>query len=240
MQETILQLENVRVAYGGVTALDGCTLDVRGGEVVAVMGPNGAGKSTTLKAAFGLAPVVGGTVRWHGTKIDPKPHEMLERGMSFVPQGRRVFRTLSVEENIELGGHALKNNEERRRRREEILELFPVLAKKRKEASGGLSGGQQQLLAIARGLMIEPRLLLLDEPTLGLSPVAVKEVFEQITRINAQHGTAIMVVEHNVKTLLHFVDRAFVLDHGKVAASGDPKDLDESGALERIIMGSAS
>lgn len=237
MKDILLQLKDVHVHYGGVHALDGATVSVDEGEVVALMGPNGAGKSTVLKAIFGIAPVHSGDVLWHGAKFMPVPHEVVERGIAFVPQGRRVFKYLTVEENLEIGGFVVKDKKELRRRMDEAMELFPALKAKRNAKSGTLSGGQQQMLAIARGLMVDPKVLLLDEPSLGLAPKIVKEVFQNIKQINERHKTAIVVVEHNMKSILDIVHRAYVLASGKVAAEGKPQELISSGVLEKIFLG---
>ena len=237
MKDILLQLKDVHVHYGGVHALDGATVSVDEGEVVALMGPNGAGKSTVLKAIFGIAPVQSGDVLWHGVKFKPVPHEVVERGIAFVPQGRRVFKYLTVEENLEIGGFVVKDKKELRGRRDEAMELFPALKAKRNAKSGTLSGGQQQMLAIARGLMVDPKVLLLDEPSLGLAPKIVKEVFQNIKQINERHKTAIVVVEHNIKSILDIVHRAYVLAAGKVAAEGKPQELISSGVLEKIFLG---
>ncbi len=237
MKDILLQLKDVHVHYGGVHALDGASLQVDEGEVIALMGPNGAGKSTVLKAIFGIAPMHSGDVLWHGAKFVPVPHEVVERGIAFVPQGRRVFKYLTVEENLEIGGFVVKDKKELRRRMDEAMELFPALKAKRNAKSGTLSGGQQQMLAIARGLMVDPKVLLLDEPSLGLAPKVVKEVFENIRRINERHKTAIVVVEHNIKSILSIVHRAYVLASGKVAAEGKPQELLSSGVLEKIFLG---
>jgi branched-chain amino acid transport system ATP-binding protein len=237
MKEALLKIEDVSVYYGGVRALDGATISLDEGEIVALMGPNGAGKSTVLKAIFGLAPIKRGKVLWHEKRMKPVPHEVVARGISFVPQGRRVFSHLTVEENLEMGGYTERNKSEVKRRMEEIFETFPMLRPKRKAKSGTLSGGQQQMLAIARGLMTEPKALLLDEPTLGLAPKIVKEVFRKIKDINERHKTAIMVVEHNIKSLLDIVERAYVLDKGKVVTEDTPKNLLESDTLEKVFLG---
>ena len=236
-KENLLELKNVKVHYGGVHALDGASVAIDEGEVVALMGPNGAGKSTVLKAIFGIAPIAEGEVLWHGKKIDPVPHEVVARGIAFVPQGRRVFKWLTVEENLEIGGFMVRDKKELRRRMDEAMDLFPALKAKRNAQSGTLSGGQQQMLALARGLMIDPKVLLLDEPSLGLAPKIVKEVFEKIGEINRRHGTAIMVVEHNIKSILSIVHRAYVMDRGAVAAEGKPAEIIESGILEKVFLG---
>lgn len=235
--EVLLQLKNVHVHYGGVKALDGVDVAVDEGEVVALMGPNGAGKSTVLKAMFGLAPLGSGEVLWHERPISPVPYEMVGLGVAFVPQGRRVFTHLTVEENLEIGGFVIQNKKEITRRKNEVLDLFPALHHKRKNKSGTLSGGQQQMLAIARGLMTDPKVLLLDEPSLGLAPKIVKEVFSTIRDINQRHKTAIVIVEHNLKSLLEIVDRAYVLDKGLVVAKGTGKEIINSDILEKVFLG---
>lgn len=236
-KETLLKLNNIHVHYGGVKALDGASVSIDEGEVVALMGPNGAGKSTILKTIFGLAPIESGNVAWEGREFTPISHEVVHRGISFVPQGRRVFRHLSVYENIELGGWGITSSSERKERMESVLDIFPALREKLHAKSGTLSGGQQQMLAIARGLMTDPKLLLLDEPSLGLAPKIVKEVFAKIREINERRKTAIVVVEHNLKSLLEITSRAYILAKGKVVAHGEPKELVGTGILEKVFLG---
>ncbi|MDB5254313.1 MAG: Fe(3+)-transporting ATPase, branched-chain amino acid transport system ATP-binding protein [Parcubacteria group bacterium] len=236
-KEILLKIKDVHVHYGGVKALNGADISIDEGEVVALMGPNGAGKSTVLKAIFGIAPIDSGHILWHEQQISPVSHEMVERGIAFVPQGRRVFKHLTVRENLEVGGFVIKDKKIIEKRIEEVLDLFPALRHKIKEKSGSLSGGQQQMLAIARGLMIDPKVLLLDEPSLGLAPKIVKEVFEKIKEINERRKTAIVVVEHNIKSILEIVQRAYVLDKGKVVASDTPKNLIASNVLEKVFLG---
>jgi len=237
MKEIFLETKNIHVHYGGVHALDGVDIAVREGEMVALMGPNGAGKSTVLKAVFGLAPIASGEILWHGSPVRPVSYEMVERGVSFVPQGRRVFKYLTVEENLEIGGITVRDKKELKRRIDEAMDIFPVLRHKRKHKSGELSGGEQQMVALARGIITDPKVLLLDEPSLGLAPKIVKEVFEKIKEINERHGTAIVVVEHNIKSLLEIVHRAYILDKGKVIKEGEPSVLITSGILEKVFLG---
>ena len=237
--EKLLQLENAAVDYGGIHALAGVDIEIDEGEIVALMGPNGAGKSTILKALFGLTKMSHGQVLWHESSIAPIPHEMVARGISFVPQGRRVFTHLTVSENLDIGGFVIKDKKEIKRRKEEILDTFPALKLKLKQKSGLLSGGQQQMLALARGLMVEPKILLLDEPSLGLAPKIVKEVFGIIKEINKRHKTAIMVVEHNIKSLLNVAHRGYVLDKGKIVVSDTSANLYNSDILERVFLGLA-
>jgi len=233
----ILQTKNIHVSFGGVKALQGVDITVNTGEVVALMGPNGAGKSTVLKAIFGLVDREEGKVIWNTDEVDMKPYEMVELGVSFVPQGKRVFKNLTVYENIEIGGHSIKNKKVLQERIDEAIELFPALKTKLKQKAGLLSGGQQQMVAIARGLVTDPQLMLLDEPSIGLAPKVVKEVFEKIKEVNEKRGTAIIVVEHNIKSLLEVVDRAYVLDKGVVVAEGEGRKFLESDVLEKVFMG---
>lgn len=237
--ETLLTLNDIHVHYGGVKALDGASVSLDEGEIVALMGPNGAGKSTILKAIFGLAPVTSGEVSWEGGVIKPVPHEVVGRGIAFVPQGRRVFSDLTVEENLEIGGFTVRDKALVRERINDLFEMFPILKEKRNAKSGTLSGGQQQMLAIARGLMTDPKVLLLDEPSLGLAPKVVKEVFAFVKEINERRRTAVMVVEHNIKSLLEIATRGYILDKGKVVAHGSPQDLVAKGTLEKVFTGAA-
>ena len=236
----LLELLDVSVSYGAVHALDRATLGVAKGEVVAVMGPNGAGKSTVLKAVMGLAPVVRGNIDWHGRPLAAATHEVVKQGISFVPQGRRVFTHLTVEENLEMGCPYLKDRRERDRRLDSVLELFPVLHGKRRDLASQMSGGQQQMLALGRGLMSDPEVLLLDEPTLGLAPIVVKEVFEKIDEISERLHTTIFVVEHNIKGVLDIVDRAYVLDMGRVVHAGTPQSVLETDILTQVFLGKAT
>ncbi len=235
--ETLLSLKNVSVEYGGVKALQNVDISFKQGEIVALMGPNGAGKSTILKAAFGLAPLVTGHIEWRGNKINPIPHEIVPLGISFVPQGKRVFTKLTVRENLELGGITLTSKKLVEERLQEVLDLFPALRAKLNQRSGELSGGQQQMVAIGRGLMTAPDILLLDEPSLGLAPKIVKEVFEQIKYINTKRNMAIVVVEHNLKSLLPIVDRAYVLDKGKIVKEGNADEIVNSNIFQQVFLG---
>ena len=235
--EILLELKNVSVQYGGVRALDSVDIVLDEGEIVALMGPNGAGKSTILKAIFGLAPMQTGQILWHHKAIAPVPYQMVKRGVAFVPQGRRVFSALTVKENLEMGAFAVKDKKIIKQRVEEVLEFFPDLRKKLESKSGALSGGQQQMLAFARGLMADPKILLLDEPSLGLAPKIVKEVFAKIKEINEKRHTAILVVEHNIKSLLEVAERAYVLDKGKIVAEDTAERLATSDILEKVFLG---
>ncbi|MDE2640573.1 MAG: ABC transporter ATP-binding protein [Chloroflexota bacterium] len=233
----LLRLDGVSVHYGPVIALQEVSLGVRKGEVVAVMGPNGAGKSTVLKAIMGLAPVVGGEVHWRGAPLAAPTHEIVKQGIAFVPQGRRVFTHLSVVENLEIGCLYLNDPAEKARRLDAVLDLFPVLHAKRRDLASQMSGGQQQMLALGRGLMAGPEVLLLDEPTLGLAPIVVKEVFAKVAQISAALDTTILIVEHNIKGVLDIVDRAYVLANGRVVHDGAPASIRGSDILTRVFLG---
>lgn len=235
-----LELVDVSVRYGGIMALDGADIGVREGEVVAVMGPNGAGKSTVLKAVMGLAPVVGGRTLWRNRPLPAATHEIVKEGIAFVPQGRRVFTHLTIAENLEMGCLYLGDRDEKARRLETVLELFPVLRQKRADLASQMSGGQQQMLALGRGLMANPDMLLLDEPTLGLAPIVVKEVFQKVAEISDALGVTIMLVEHNIRGALDIADRAYVLDKGKVAHAGTPQTVRDTDILTRVFLGRAA
>jgi len=238
MSDHLLNLVDISVHYDAVIALDEASLGVRKGEVVAVMGPNGAGKSTVLKAIMGLAPVVGGEVYWRQELLEAATHEIVKEGISFVPQGRRVFTHLTVEENLEMGCLYLEDSAEKAHRLESVMELFPILHQKRDDLASQMSGGQQQMLALGRGLMAAPEVLLLDEPTLGLAPIVVKEVFQKVAEISDKLSTTILVVEHNIKGVLEIVDRAYVLDKGRVVHDGTPHSVRESDILTQVFLGS--
>ena len=234
----LLELVGVSVRYGAVTALDGVSLGVRKGEMVAVMGPNGAGKSTVLKAVMGLAPVVDGGVYWRREPLEAATHDIVKEGISFVPQGRRVFTHLTIQENLEMGCLYLDDRDEKERRMDSVMELFPILHEKRRDLASQMSGGQQQMLALGRGLMASPDVLLLDEPTLGLAPIVVKEVFQKVADISRVLQTTIVVVEHNIKGVLDIVDRAYVLDKGRVVHDGTPRSVRETDILTEVFLGS--
>ena len=233
----LLEMVDISVRYGAVRALTGISLGVNKGEVVAVMGPNGAGKSTVLKAIMGLAPVVAGDIYWRQEPLVAATHEIVKEGIAFVPQGRRVFTHLSIEENLEMGCLYLNDAAEKNRRLDSVMELFPILHQKRRDVASQMSGGQQQMLALGRGLMAAPDVLLLDEPTLGLAPVVVKEVFQKVAEISERLNTTIMVVEHNIKGVLDIVDRAYVLDMGRVVHDGTPQSVQETDILTRVFLG---
>ena len=235
--QALLELQEVTVRYGGITALDDVTLGLGEGEIVALMGPNGAGKSTVLKAIFGLAPLSSGTISWRQAVMDVAPHQVVKLGVAFVPQGRRVFTHLTIEENLEMGCLHLRDKTEKKRRMDEAMELFPVLYEKRRDKASAMSGGEQQMLAIGRGLMANPTALLLDEPTLGLAPIMVNEMLGKIVEIKEKRNTSILVVEHNIRSILDVASRVYVLDKGRVAHDGSPDSVQENDILTRVFLG---
>ncbi len=235
--DVALRLEDVAVHFGGIHALDGASLQVEKGHIVALMGPNGAGKSTVLKAIFGLVPLVAGTVFWRQRPLRAATHEMVHLGIAFVPQGRRIFTHLTIEENLEMGCLYVRDRAEKRRRMDEVMETFPVLRDRRRLKASAMSGGEQQMLALGRGLMANPEVLLLDEPTLGLAPKVVTEILDKVAEINAKRGISILLVEHNIRSVLNVASHVYVLDKGKVAYEGSPQSVQNTDILTQVFLG---
>lgn len=218
----MLQLENVAVNYGSFRALDGVDLHVDAGELVVLLGANGAGKSTIFRAISGLNKVAEGDIRLNGQSIaNRRPSQIVEAGVVQCPEGRKLFPQMSVMKNLLLGAYVHRKDKQGvRKSLEEVLELFPILREKQDDAAGSLSGGQQQMVAIGRALMSRPKMLLLDEPSLGLAPLVVQQVFEVVKRINA-NGTSVLLAEQNAYAALQIADRAYVIESGKIVMSGD-------------------
>lgn len=233
----IVELNQISVNYGGIQALDKVSVVFAEREIVAILGPNGAGKSTLLKAFFGLVPLSSGNVTLYGNSFTPVAHTAVEQGISYVPQGRRVFARLTVGENLEVGGWLIRDSKERQKRINEIVSLFPILGQKLKTRAGLLSGGQQQMLALARGLMTKPRLLLLDEPSLGLAPNVISQVFSKIGEVNREYKTTVVIVEHNIRSVLAVASRGYVLNMGSVVFEGTSKEIMKGKILEKVISG---
>jgi branched-chain amino acid transport system ATP-binding protein len=234
----LLEVRDLSVAYGPVAALREVSLEVRSGQIVAVLGPNGAGKSTLLKTVAGVLGPAAGEVRFGGERIDGRPaEEVVTRGIALVPEGRLIFPRLTVLENLQVGAYARRDRAGVAGTLARMLEMFPVLAERSRQTAGTLSGGEQQQLAIARAMMSEPRLLLLDEPSLGLAPIVVERVFELIAGLR-EAGTTILLVEQNVHRALEVADHAAVLAVGRVVLSGSARELRETEAgLERAYLG---
>lgn len=232
----MLKIKELHTGYGKKPVLFGPSLEVNKGEIVAIIGPNGAGKSTILKAVCGLIPVWEGNIHFNETCINSStPAKNVKRGITFCPQGNRVFSELSVSENLQIGGIHL-NKKELAVRIDDILKLFPMLKDRLKQNAGTLSGGEQQMLAIGRALIPEPRLLLLDEPSLGLSPSLISIAFERIQKVNKERGTAILIVEQKVRKVLEICHRVYGIKLGKVAFDGHPDELMEHKELRKVFL----
>jgi branched-chain amino acid transport system ATP-binding protein len=233
----MLELRDLEVAYGQARALWGVSLHLGAGELLCVVGPNGAGKTTLINAIAGMLRARAGTIVFDGRDITAlPPHRFCEAGIALVPEGRRLFTGMSVRENLELGSYLPAARRQRQASLAAVLDLFPVLREKLPSAAGELSGGQQQMVAIGRALMARPRLLLLDEPSLGLSPLITSEVFAAIRRINAE-GTAVLLVEQNVALAMAMASRAYVLEEGRIVAEGVPQDLLARPEIQRAYLG---
>ena len=234
---TLLRLDGLEVGYGALTAVREVSLEVRVGEVVALIGANGAGKTTTLKAITGLLPLRRGAITLEGERLDGlSPARVVARGIAHVPEGRQLFPTMTVRENLELGAAGAAARARRGDTLDRVFALFPRLAERARQLAGTLSGGEQQMCAIGRGLMACPRLLMLDEPSLGLAPVVVKQIFENLARINRE-GTTILLVEQNVGRALGLAHRAYVLESGRVALSGTSESLLASAHIKQAYLG---
>jgi ABC-type branched-subunit amino acid transport system ATPase component len=236
--EELLVLDGVAAGYGAIRALHGVSLAVRHGEIVAVIGANGAGKTTTLRALSGLLPLAAGTIRFGGARLDGLPPEaIVGRGVVHVPEGRRIFAELTVAENLALGSYLHQRDPAGTRRRlAEIFERFPILKARQRQAGGTLSGGEQQMLAIARGLMARPRLLLLDEPSMGLAPLLVRAMFDELRAINAA-GTTVLLVEQNAAMALGVAHRAYVMEAGQIVLDGEAARLQADEQVTRAYLG---
>ena len=233
---SLLSLSQVEVHYGGIRALKGISLEVAAGELVALIGANGAGKTTTLRAIAGLAHASGGITFDGGSLLGKQPHAIARSGIALVPEGRGVFAQLTVDENLAMGAYARDNRAAIARDREHVLELFPRLAERLAQTAGTLSGGEQQMLAIGRALLSRPRLLLLDEPSMGLAPLLVERIFEVIRRISAE-GVTILLVEQNAHLALEVASRAYVLENGEVSLSGSAPDLLGNPQVQAAYLG---
>ena len=233
----MLNVSGLRVAYGGINAVKGITLEVGAGELVALIGANGAGKTTTLKALSGLLKPAAGRVHYDGQDITGTPaFELVRRGLALVPEGRGVFARLTVEENLAMGAYIRHDKAAITADCERAYSTFPRLAERRRQLAGTLSGGEQQMLAIARALMCKPRLLLLDEPSMGLAPLVVQKIFETIRTI-AREGVTLLLIEQNARLALQTCDRGYVMESGMITLSGDAKSLLDNPDVRRAYLG---
>jgi branched-chain amino acid transport system ATP-binding protein len=233
----LLEARNLYVGYGDAPAVWDVSLDVGGGEIVSVIGPNGAGKTTLINAIAGLLRCRRGSLRFDGADMTRvSPHAYCGHGIALVPEGRRLFARMSVEENLELGCYLRQARSARAQSLERIYGLFPILRDKRRQPAGELSGGQQQMVAIGRALMARPRIVLFDEPSLGLAPAIVDAMFETIARVRDE-GAAVLLVEQNVLKALEIADRAYVLEQGRIVAQGLPADLFKQPQIREAYLG---
>ena len=234
---SLLRIDGIEVGYGDLTAVRDVSLEVREGEVVALIGANGAGKTTTLRALSGLLPLRRGRIELDGQRLDGLGSaQVAARGSAHVPEGRQLFPTMTVRENLELGARTRAARQARARTLDRVFELFPRLLEREAQLAGTLSGGEQQMCAIGRGLMACPRLLVLDEPSLGLAPVLVKTIFEDLARINGQ-GLTVLLVEQNVLRSLRLAHRGYVIDNGRTTLAGPRDELLASGHIKQAYLG---
>jgi len=233
----MLELSGISASYGSVPAISDVSINIGEGEAVGLLGANGAGKSTTLRAISGLVRLTSGTITFLGTNLASLPaHKIPELGIAHVPEGRQVFPEMTVQENLEIGAYVPKAKAERVRSLDLVYSIFPRLADRKKQLAGTMSGGEQQMLAVGRGLMLKPRLLMLDEPSLGLAPVMVDVTFEKIREIHAM-GTAILLVEQNVSRALTLVQRAYVLESGRVIMHDSSTGLANNKQVQAAYLG---
>ncbi|MBP5342345.1 ABC transporter ATP-binding protein [bacterium] len=233
----LLEVKDISVYYGVIQALKGISFTVEEGEIVALIGANGAGKTTTMQSIMGLNHPKTGSIYYNGERIDNIPtHKIVKKGMTQVPEGRHVFQELTVYENLIMGAYTVKDKEKIKEDIQEMFKLFPRLEERRNQIAGTLSGGEQQMLAISRALMSHPKLLLLDEPSMGLSPILVDEVFDIIKHIHSE-GTTILVVEQNAEKALSIADKAYVLETGNIILSGTGKELKNNDDVKKAYLG---
>jgi branched-chain amino acid transport system ATP-binding protein len=233
----MLKINDIDVYYGNIQALRGISIEVNEGEIVTLIGANGAGKSTLLKTISGLLKPKKGSIEYLGSSIDGKPAQaIVKAGISHVPEGRRVFANMTVEENLELGAYLRKDRDGIKKDMEHVYELFPRLFERRKQLSGTLSGGEQQMLAMGRALMSKPKLIILDEPSMGLAPLMVKNIFNIIEMVNKE-GVTVLLVEQNANMALSVAHRAYVLETGNIVLSGTAKELQESEEVKAAYLG---
>ena len=234
---SMLQIEDIQVYYGAINAVKGISFDVEKGEIIALIGANGAGKTTILHTISGLIRAKSGKIIFNGTDITKtKAHKIVEMGMAHVPEGRRIFQGLTVYENLMLGAYTRKDSAEKKESLDNVFNRFPRLEERRTQIAGTLSGGEQQMLAMGRALMSRPDIILMDEPSMGLSPLYVNEIFDIIKSVNAS-GTTVLLVEQNAKKALSVANRAYVLETGKIALSGKAEELINDESVRKAYLG---
>lgn len=233
----MLEIKDLQVYYGMIQAIKGISFEVKQGEVIALIGANGAGKTTTLHTITGLLPAKTGTITFEGIDITKVPgHKIVSMGMAHVPEGRRVFANLTVYENLKLGAYTRKNKEEIEESIQNVYKRFKRLEERKNQVAGTLSGGEQQMLAMGRALMSKPKIVLMDEPSMGLSPLYVNEIFDIIKEISSS-GTTVLLIEQNAKKALSIADRAYVLETGKIVLSGEANQLMNDESIKKAYLG---
>ncbi len=234
----MLELRNVNAAYGNIQVLHNINLTINSGEIITLIGANGAGKSTTLMAISGIVPIRSGKIFFEDKLIHQLPPEKLvAKGICQVPEGRRIFPELTVMENLDMGAFLRNDNDGIKEDLDYVFSLFPILADRRSQDGGTLSGGEQQMLAMSRALMARPKLLLLDEPSMGLAPLVIKQIFEIVKRINKEHNTTIFLVEQNANQALHIADRGYVIENGKITISDSAENLLQNQDIQKAYLG---
>ena len=234
----ILNVSDLNVYYGGIHAIKNISFNIKKGEIVSLIGANGAGKTSTLHAISGLVPIKAGEISLNGENItNIEAHKLIKKGMAHVPEGRRIFTQLTVVENLEMGAFTRNDRDEIKADMEKMFKLFPRLAERKKQLAGTMSGGEQQMLAMARALMSKPKLLLLDEPSMGLAPLLVQEIFKIVERINKEEGVTILLVEQNANMALSIADRGYVLETGKIILEGTGRGLLVNHEIKKAYLG---
>jgi branched-chain amino acid transport system ATP-binding protein len=234
----MLKLENVQSGYGNKLAIKNVSLEIGEGEIITLIGANGAGKSTTLMTICGVVPCRSGVITFQGKKIqEMAPEEIVRLGICQVPEGRHIFPELTVKENLDMGAFLRKDKEGIKKDMEYVFSLFPILAERRNQDGGNLSGGEQQMLAMSRALMARPQVLLLDEPSMGLAPLVIKQIFEIIKQINKESNTTIFLVEQNANQALHIADRGYVMENGEIILTGRAQELLANKDIQKAYLG---
>ena len=234
----MLKLENVQTGYGNILAIKDVNLEISEGEIVTLIGANGAGKSTTLMTISGVVPTRAGRILFNGREIQKMEADQIVRmGICQVPEGRHIFPELTVQENLDMGAFLRTNKKEIKQDIDYVFSLFPILAERRGQDGGTLSGGEQQMLAMSRALMARPKLLLLDEPSMGLAPLVIRQIFEIIKQINSENNTTIFLVEQNANQALHIADRGYVIENGRIVFSGQAESLLKNSDIQKAYLG---
>lgn len=234
----MLKLENVQSGYGNKLAIKNVSLEINEGEIITLIGANGAGKSTTLMTVCGVVPCRAGSITFQGRQIQAmEPDRIVRLGVCQVPEGRHIFPQLTVKENLDMGAFLRNDKEGIKRDMEYVYSLFPILAERRNQDGGNLSGGEQQMLAMSRALMARPQVLLLDEPSMGLAPLVIRQIFEIIKQINKENNTTIFLVEQNANQALHIADRGYVMENGEITLAGSAGELLANQAIQKAYLG---